>query len=160
MFNIDFQDIINKLLPAAFRNSNIKELLFAMIKPLKDLNTSFKSHKDVIDYDLQFNGQTMYLKHVLNDLFDPTLRRIYIEDTSIINNVYVATKAEGSVTLYLATKAETTAPVVYLETLSEQVNQIHFKVRVPIALTFSSIKMRTLVDKYKLAGKNYTIQTY
>ncbi len=160
MFNIDFQDIIRKLLPAALRSSNLKDVLNALIKPLKNLNTTFKSWKDGVDYDLQFNGQTMYLQRVLNDQFDTVLRRIYIEDTSIINNVYVANKSEGSVTLYLANKSETSAPVVYLENLSEQVNQIHFKVRVPAALVFSSIQMRALVDKYKIAGKNYTIQTY
>lgn len=160
MFNIDFQDIIKKLLPAALRLSNVKDVLFALIKPLKSLNTTFKSWKDGIDYDLQFNGQTMYLQRVLNDQFDSVLRRIYIEDTSVINNIYVANKVEGSVTLYLANKSETSAPVVYLENLSEQVNQIHFKVRVPSALTFSTIVMTALVDKYKIAEKNYTIQTF
>ena len=134
--------------------------MFSFIKPLSLLNISFNSWKDSIDYDLQFNGQTMNLQHVLNDIFDSSSRAIYIEDTSSIVHQYVANKSEGSVELYLANKSETTAPIVYLNNKVEQVAFIHFKVRVPSALVFSNLEMRALVDKYKQAGKIYTIETY
>lgn len=160
MFNIYFQDIIKKLVPAAYRGSNLADVIFALTKPLRSLNITFKSHKDSVDYDLQFNGQTMNLEHVLNDKFDPSLRRIYIEDVSYINSVYVANKVEGSVTLYLANKSETTVPPVYLENKIEQTGQTHFRVMVPASLTFSMIELRALVDKYKLASKIYTVQTF
>jgi hypothetical protein len=133
--------------------------MLAAFKPIKELNVEFKLWKDRLDYDLRFNGQTINLEHVLNDLFDNSSRRIYIQDTSIVNYVYVSNKIEGSGRLYLSNKSETTAPDVYFENRTEQTNQIHFKVMVPSSLGFSVIQMKALVDKYKIAGVKYQIES-
>lgn len=159
MYNISFKDIVNKLLPLALRKERVKAFLYALIKPLKDVNSTFSGFKDGIDYELRFNGQTIYLEHILNDKYDSILKRIYIEDTSAIDYTYLFNEVEAREKFYLRNLSEATPPI-YLENITEQVNQTHFKVKVPSTITFSTPEMEALVDKYRKAGTNYTIETF
>jgi hypothetical protein len=155
MFSISFKDIVNKHI----LKGNFREFVYMAISPLTSLNIKFKAWKDEKDYELQFNGQTIYLEHVINDQFDNSSRRIYIEDTSGISYQYLYNKIEGRSPIYLYNKSEAATPI-YFQNRVEQVNLIHFIVRVPTGMAYDSIKLKALVDRYKIASKNYTVQTY
>ena len=114
------------------------------------------------DVRLSHNSFTIYLEKFLNDLLDATERRIYIADIIDDFSVYLSMKDEAAIYEDSMTlKAED------LDTLivpSEKPDRLtgRFGVYIPKELD-SEINRRLIkqwVDYYKMAGTNYSIETY
>jgi len=89
--------------------------------PLQTLNNDIEAYKTKIRYELQFNGQVIYLEHRLNDAFDPTLRRIYIDDplpTNIQPNI-VTNRADNQPTIIVRNRIEGSSITVGLYNIIE-----------------------------------------
>lgn len=65
-----------------------------LLTPIKDLHTNSVAAFDGLVYKMSFNGQIIYLEHVINDRFDPTQRLIYIENVNSIVGLYLYNKPE------------------------------------------------------------------
>lgn len=163
------------------------------------MHTQFYVLMAGILYDLQFNGQIMYLEYVLNDLFDNNLRRIYINNTADNSaRLFIFNKVEGQPKHYVFNKwnavdsflmddhlvykfkvykaltnnsnvAPDTNPAVWQYVMAAPIlfnredyalYNTSFIVMYPTGLSFDINRMKALVNKYKLAGKSYTIQSY
>ena len=57
-------------------------LTYAAVTPLNYIHTRFLEFRKDAAYRLNHNGQVCYLRAVLNDTFDPELRRITVTDTA------------------------------------------------------------------------------
>lgn len=132
----------------------------ALLKPLSDLHAAFLIYRDATIKKMRYNGQTCILQELLNDLFDPTLRRIIVLTTYDIKlPEYIYTQAENT-PLYVYTQAEytggtNTAPQYYLQLWSELGVQYDFIVQAAAgSLTADQItRLKATVRYYKLAGK-------
>lgn len=156
---IDIPDFIKKNIKKQLRKPKNLAFLNAAFKALETINISFATIADKLTYELQFNGQKIYLQHYLNDQFDATLRRIYIENTAASNRVTIYFKSEGQAPTYIYFKSEGMPPV-YLRWKTEATTSTDFIVWVPVDIVFEEVVMRAKIDKYKYAGKRYTIQTF
>lgn len=144
-------DRLNKLLlPTFFRKVRILSFLNAIAK-------AFQALADKILYEMQHDSRVIYLEKMLNEYFEVSeynpmshiaTRQIYIVDAPQLAKAYVYQPAENS-PLYLGT--------AYLDrnTIGYQ-----FIVKIPVAITFDELKVRAKIDFYKLAGKQYIIETY
>ena len=102
-------------------------------------------------YKLNHNGQVCYLRKALNDKFDPSLRRIYIDGPGgEAQKTYIYTPAENQ-TKYLGT--------IYLfNSLEFADTGADFLVYVPGTIVATQpFELRALIDFYRLGGKRYLI---
>lgn len=159
IYLVNWLQLATANLKKELRKTTHLKWLEALLKPLTDLNATFASKADQLVYKTSFNGQTIYLEHYLNDIHDPVMRRIYIENTATSNAKYIFNKAEVQTPVYVYNKSEGMAPL-YLYGVTEPVSSVHFIVWVPDDITFTEINMRAEVDQYRIAGRIYQIQTF
>jgi len=162
IFDIDISDLIKKLLKKEFRQAKWMDLISSILKPYKDVNNSFVEVSDDISYRMLFNGQTMYLRHYLNDKYDTILRRIWIENTANTNQVFFFNEDEGQLPPYLYDEAEPEAltDFTYIYDDTEPISVIDFIVWVPVDIVYDEVVMRAQIDQYRYASKIYLIQTF
>lgn len=156
---IDISDYISKLIKKELRQQVNLDLISAPIKPFADINEDFNTLALRLEYELQFNGQTIYLEHYLNDQYDPINRHIWIENIAESNAVYIYRKSEGQAPTYIYRKSELIA-VPFIRRVTEGATETDFIVWVPVSVTYDEIVMRAQIDKFKYADKRYTIQTF
>src|SRR5580704_12272304 len=83
-------------LPEIPRTEQNNDWLSALLSPLAAKYAWFLTFIDTLRQQMRYNGQTIVLENLLNDLFDATLRRIVIVTASdILPPVYLYTKAEN-----------------------------------------------------------------
>ncbi len=155
---INFNSTTRKLIPISKQKNKISAFLYLILHPLKAVNILFDQYKTDTNYKLIFNGQIVYLEHYLNDIYDSTQRRIYIQDTANAVYNYIYNQAELLPTL-MVYNANENVPV-YLINNNEAVEQIDFIIKVPSSITYNQKVMRSQVDYYKSAGKKYKIETF
>lgn len=157
MILIDLLLLIDLLIPPVQREDWLVDYIRSSFKPLINLQNDFYSFRDDIKYQLTFNGQVIYMEHVLNDQFDPVNRGIYITDSTLIQNTYIFTNAEDNETTYIVTNAET-APPVYLYTNQEYIDDVDFIVNIPSTVTYNEDEVKFWVNKYRIAPMRWKIE--
>jgi len=162
---LNFKEVFKYLIPFRLRGIRAVEWVASLLAPLQSLNAVFVAWAGGVRYFLAFNGQVVYLEHVLNDQFDASLRRIYIDDPSgvVIITTYVHNKVEQQPPLYLynVSDASPSNPTVY-NTSEIFTGTDDFVVHVPVGV-FSpavQVQMSALINQYRIAGKRYSFQTF
>jgi hypothetical protein len=128
----------------------------AAVKPLNQLLQDFYDFFNEKKYELSFNGQVIYMEHVLNDQFDPVDRGIYITDSTLLDARFIFTKAEENEETYLKTAAEGGTPF-YINTASEYYDDVDFIVNIPSTVTFDLDQLKYWVNKYRIAPMRWEI---
>ena len=167
MFNVDFNNIVQFFLPPHKRKLKRIEWLKALVKPIIELYNIFMIYRTNTIYSLSFTGQVIYLKKLLNDTYNNGSTGIYITDGTFMLKTYLFHKSEGGAKTYFFNKSENAAKT-YLFHKSEYAVTYDFVVMVPSAI-YSILQqdnnqglnnMTALINKYKIAAKRYTIQSY
>ncbi|TCI93694.1 hypothetical protein [Tenacibaculum sp. M341] len=158
IYNIDFNKQISLLLPTFKRKIKITSYLKALIKPLTELYKNLNSGESFLEfykntlYKLNHNGQVVYLQKVLNDRFDKDLRRIYITDGLFNTPTYVYPHIVEK-DVYLNTQ--------YIFSGTDLAfKDVDFVVVFPTDVNISDevgIRIKSLINYYKLASKTYDI---
>jgi hypothetical protein len=157
IYDIDYTKAVQWLIPNWLRQSIMVSWLSALVRPLVWLYQAFLRYREAKLYQLMITPQVCYLERLLNDRFDYTDRRIYIDDVITYDPLYLYLAAENK-PIWLYTSGE---PVTWLYTDSETVGvSDDFIVFVPAGLVFNENEFKALLNSYKLAGKRYKIQTY
>jgi len=139
-------------------NGNVLRFLQACLSGLQTLNDKFYVYIFGIKEDLKFNGQGIYLVRRLNDLYDNTLRRIYIVNQQGITDKYVFRNSESQTT-YVYRIGEAATPF-YIGRISEQGTEHDFIIYVPVSLVYVEDNFNATVSRYKLVNKRYKIEKY
>ena len=147
----NFKQQFLDLSPTFFRGERFEAFLGAFAKPLQTL-------ADTTLYQMQHDSTVIYLEKVLNEYlqiatYNPSshiaTRQIYIIDTAQAPKTYIYQTGENQ-PLYLGT--------VYLD--REETTTADFIIKIPASVSFDELKLRAVVNFYKLAGKKYIIETY
>ncbi len=163
---VNFKEVFKYLIPTPLRGNRFVAWIGALLEPLQTVNGYFSTWGATVRYYLRFNGQVIYLEHLLNDQFDDTLRRVYIDDPSgqQIFTPYVFNQVEQQPPLYLYTVADAKPLLenIVLRNTMELVVTDDFIVHVPAGIFDSTIQiqMSRLIDKYRIACKRYSFQTF
>ena len=156
--NIDFRRLAFRLLPPSKRLDWIVVWLEVLLWPLQSLNNLFVNYANDLTYFESFTGQVIYLEHILNDLFDPTNRGIYIEDNIPVQPLYLYNHAENQEDTFVYNKSEGAAPL-YLYNQAQIDADFDFIVIVPPnVIVTDEDYMRAIINRYKLASKRYKIE--
>lgn len=161
MFNPDINKILELLLPVALRQPRMKAWLKAIAKPLKELLNVFQNYRLIAWEALTHTGQVMYLEHLLNNRFiGPDATHIHITDSDDPRqDDYLYNLNEGQQPIYLYNKLEDDT-LTYLNNKIEFVLFTDFVVNIPDSHVVSEPQIRQTVDRYRPAGKRFSIEYY
>lgn len=149
-YGIDFKYLALALTPSVLRNYLQMAFQSLLISPVSRLARLFEIYRGDTNYRIRHNGQVCYLRAVLNDMFDPTLRRITIEDLDPMSELVIWQRKENRPVML---------GQIRINRRGFGVNGYDFVVICPIALrsAIDENRMRTILNQYKLASKRYTI---
>lgn len=155
-YDISYQRLAIALVPLALRQPVLMAFLYVLLSPVIYCTSLFERFRTDTDYHLTHNGQVCYLTAVLNDRFDPTLRRITITDVEPLRGNILYLREES--TFLMAPQRNGTAVTLNRRAFSGS-DSVDFAVIVPATLrsTFSQNQMQALINTYKLASKRYII---
>lgn len=158
-YRVDFKRLSLMLLPVGMRRPRFAAVAKAIVMPLSALHISFMNFRADSIYRLTHNGQVCHLEAVLNDMFDPTSRRIMIDDpeTGDQRNVTFYTRDQNRAIVF--PNRSNGSAVIFNRRGFGGINDIDFLVKVPskLADSLDTDRMRTIINMYKLASKRYSI---
>lgn len=158
VYTVDWSILLRLLLPTRLRKPRMLAFLNAAIEPIRMLYQSFLSFREASLYKVRFNSQIVYLEAVLNDQFDPFLRRIRIENASFTPGLYLY-EPEQQLDVYLYDPFIPNSTDVYLQDFDG--DGFDFFVFVPFEPEASNgtleNSIKSYVNYYKLYSKNYQI---
>lgn len=148
------------LLPTFLRRPLLASLLYAVLTPLGYLHTRFMLFRQDATYRLGHNGQVCHLRAVLNDTFDPELRRITITDTAQnIGVLFVYLREEARAVL--VPQRETGTTQLVNRRGFGGVSGYDFIVNVPLTLRgLDESRLKAVVNTYKLVSKRFAISYF
>jgi hypothetical protein len=152
MFNIDYNKLIQWLIPGFKRKPVMYAWMLALCTPVMIMYGVFLRKREAALYNLAHDSRVFSLRALLNDRFDKDARRITIADGFSFDRVYIYREDEAK-PLYLGT-VSLHNPGDYGDT------GVDFLVNVPSALSLTAqdmIEMDALVKYYKLASKRFLI---
>jgi len=165
MFNVDFIELIKQNVPAKLCKTKLLAWIKALISPILQLHSDFTSYRAECDYFVNHTFQVIYLEKILNDIYDPDDRGIYIEDTPPIDVFAIYNSSEGIETAALYNSTESSAEALILYNESEVLQPQDFIIMIPsnvygFLTTQQFTEMRALVNKFKFAGIRFNIEEY
>lgn len=159
-FSIDFSETLRQLSPTFFRGERFEAFNSSSGSALQSLS-------DDLLYKMQHDCSVIYLEKMLNEQFNISgynrsnhvaTRKIYIADAPFIERDYLHLNQENE-TIWLFDDDEPDEfEQEYIDVSLG--NYYHFVVNIPESIEIDQVKLRALVDYYKLAGKKYIIETY
>lgn len=163
---ISFKVVFKYLLPYPLRRDRMVDWLGSMLAGLQTVNGYFAAWAAGVRYALRFNGQVQYLEHVLNDGYDLSLRRIYIDDPAGQQIIvpYIHNRIEQQPPRYLFNAADAVPLLsnIVLKNTAELGTTVDFIVHVPVGIYDPTVELglRKIIEKYRIAGKRYSFQTF
>ena len=158
IYDIDYIKLKGWLTADPLRQSRLLRYLGALVLPIVTLYQGFLLYRKAKLYQLMITPQKCYLERLLNDRYDFTLRRIYIDDGQDKPPYYIYVKAEEK-PKFIYTKSEAQPAWIYTRGESGNIAD-DFVIFVPVDVVFEVPEMTSLVKAYKLAGTKFKIQTF
>ena len=148
---IDVLQLVEQNMPTALRKTYLIAFFKVLCLPMAAIYTQWYIFRREKAYILAHNGQVCRLRHLLNDKFDYTQRRITIGDGQRTDRDYVYIEPENK-PQYLKT--------IYIELDSEfadtDIDFIIYLNGVLLSLNETN-QLKNLTNYFKLAGKRYKI---
>jgi hypothetical protein len=159
VYSINFEVVSERLTPWFWRKPVWLSYLKAALTPLQTANGEMVTFVNAIWTKLSYTGQHLALRELLNDTYDDTLRRIFIDENDVTFDsidLYKQPETDPSpLSIYLQSEVNPAPFSIYKQ--GEGTGGDNFTINIPAAITFDEDTLRSLVDFYVIAGKNYNI---
>lgn len=162
IYIIDFKRLVVFLLPTFLRKRRTYEYLLALIEPIVVLYVELKKYRADAIYRLEHDSTVYSIENVLNDSFDPQLRRIEIRDVFEGEPLYVYEESANK-PIYIYPESANKPVYVNGGSYFDRADT-DFVVLIPsdlkpvsTSLDLRLSEIKKLVDYYKLASKRYNI---
>lgn len=163
-FDTDFETLISQLLPVGLRKSRMIAWLKSCLSPVVTLHNQFKANRNRNLYYISHGSQVTHMEAVLNDIFDPGARQIVIVDGPYKDPLFLYHDAEAKeIWTGLVSEAGSSSfsvPQVLYSDAETTLLGNGFIIQVPVTLPFDVVRMRAIINQYRIAGQNiYEIET-
>lgn len=160
IYEVDFRLLVTRILGTWWRTADRIAWLVTCLAKIQALHNELLSFRAEKLRELSYNSQTHLFDRLLNDKFPNPGNRIFIQNSSSrLSRLYIYKLQENERPSYIKQLLENpTGPYIY--SLTDLTNVWDFIVFVPTGLVYDAPKMNSLIRKYKLAGKRYTIKSY
>lgn len=146
-FNWNIENWINKMLPLERKTPINMSWIKALLSPLQTLQDLFAAKCTDLDFKVKYSAQQKVLGGMLNKLFDPTDKRIYIETISdLVPDVLIDFDDESTDAPLLDFDDESSDGV--LLDFDDEEGDYDFNVYVPAALAGDEDKIKSWVRLY------------
>lgn len=159
-YSIDFLKLIGDNSLHYLRTSFWLTWLFALLKPLRQINLSLVQFNQKVIYDTAFSPSVIYIEHVLNDLFDPSNRGITIVDGDNLPTAYTFFHTELGEVVFSWNESETALSGETYSFFSQEVfDSPNYIVQVPTSagVSISDPQLIATINRYRPAGRTYSI---
>lgn len=162
LFQTNWRTQAINLLPPILRSGTMSDFLSALVHPLQtdiDVNAFFDSD---IRTKAKINGQIMVLAAGLNYIFGVTVAPFILIST-YLNPTRLFSRNEIEIYApFYSSNESILIPPSYSFNEADTVVETNFIVKIPIGIYSTDVnnQCRNYVNIFKLAGKNFTIQTY
>lgn len=155
MMQINWNRFIVNLLPKALRTATAYGFIRALFAPVIDLFNRLRDYNEAVQYKLAHTSQVWSIQALLNDAFDPDLRRIRIDDAGGLEPIALGTDADGDQIIPLM---DDTDPFALNSDSAYTGGLWNAVVVLPHALSESEMyRLRAVIDEYRLAGVRYDV---
>lgn len=158
VYTINWDNLVAWMIPKPLRKPVVVIMVKALLYPLIAVHNSFLFYRNAKIYQLTISPQVCYLTRLLNDRYDLTQRRIYIQDAVWHLPIFIYKNAENKRTLVYRNTENLPKFLFINGEAGAALND--FVVYVPYAISFDASEMKSLIDGYKLFGTKYTIQLF
>lgn len=149
-YKVNYRRLVLLFLPTFLRKGLIVSIANACVTSISRMYASWVSFRDYNVYKIRHNGQVCYLRKVLNDKLDPSLRRIYIGDGYRYASKYFYTRGEKKPRYFGGLFLRERSDYAY--------TGIDFNVFVSKTIVDSQYyELVSTIETYKMAGKKYKI---
>jgi len=160
MYNLNFQKLVNNLLPAILRKKRMKGWLECLVTPIKELHDKFLLFRAEMLLEASVTPQVASLEFIVNKVVfgsgQSTACRIV--DGVKSTRVRLYNRREGH-KVYVYNRREN-KPSVYVYNRRESMG-VDFIVYIPsLTLLQKRVIITKLINKYKVAGTTFRIDTY
>lgn len=158
-FNINIKRLALLVLPTWLRRPLVGALIYAGVTTLGRLAQDLRKYRITTRYRLRHNGQVCKLRGVLNDEFDPELRRITIEDSESSQLVEASTVYRRDIGKWIILPIREVGSTVVNRRGFDGITGFDFWINVPRVLINiqTRIRLNSITNTYKLASKRFTI---
>lgn len=172
-YRVNYKKLALRLLPVVLQRSySLSGFLFAMLKPLAEMQYEFLLFRDEKLNRLKYNGQVCYLQAMLNDMFDNKegKRPIRVEDAKEPELAFLIStrkKVEGNsgntklFSLRQSVEAESNRKKMLNLRGYSGISAFDFVVKLNMTKAkaeFDEAIMRRRIDTFKLTSKRYSIE--
>lgn len=158
IYNVNWNKLTSWLIPTVLFKPKMFAWCKSLVAPISTLHGLLISFRSQKLYELSVTSQVCKLQKLLNDYFDESQRRIYIDDGVKSPKKYVFKQSEF-VPLSIYTAAETTPTFIY--TTGEVAATVaHFVVNIPTGLSYDVNVLKSILNIYKLPSRKYKIQAF
>jgi len=156
IYDIAYKKLVLMLLPTVLRKPLLVAIAYALAAPIVSLYRSFMQFRDETNYRLYHNGQTCYLRAVLNDAFDPISRRITVTDGDVSETaVFIYQRSESK---FRMLKRRGEGALQVSRRGFSGTTGFDFMVNIPYDLKgLDESRLKAITNTYKLASKRYAI---
>lgn len=158
-FELDVRKLVVDAMAHFLRGPIFQAFVKVSAKELDTIHQDTLTIRDTALFDLSFTAQKNYLQELMNITFDPIGRGIFIENTIIFPDNFTFFDSEARPDTFVFFDSESKPPLT-TRFQSEAQGDSDFIIFVPVALVFDEDEMRSLVNKYRAAGKTFEIETY
>lgn len=95
IFTINLGKLIERRIPWAIKSPNRIAWIKAIHTHLVNIADDFGAWRISVNEKLKLSGQTIYMEHLLNDMFDPADRQIYIQTNTQSTTLFIFQKTEN-----------------------------------------------------------------
>lgn len=162
IYTINFAVVSERLAPWFWRKPIFLAYIKAALAPLQENNTEFAAIVGALWAKLSYTGQHLVLEEYLNDTYDDSLRRIFIDENDLVStsiDIYKQGENDPSPTS-IYKQPETNPAPFSMYKQGEGQGGDNFTINIPAAISFNEATLRGNVDFYVIAGKNYNIVTF
>jgi hypothetical protein len=157
-YNVNYSLFALLLLPTFLRNKTISDFIASFIKPLETIHNDFVVYADSLTTTAC--AQVCYMQSLLNNEFDYYNRRIRVRPSAIDTDCCLLWKESKNKPVMLSKEGTDGKPYLLSRNGQTGSNNIDFEIVLPAFFYLSKdeeIRMKTLINKNKLATKKYRI---
>lgn len=158
IYDIDYTKLVGWLTPEDLRKSRLLRFVAILISPVVVLYQGFLRYRKAKLYELHITPAVAHLELLLNDYYDLTERRIYIDFPVDKSPLYIYQSAELK-PLFIYQRSENKPVFLYTSGESGD-NKNDFIIYVPLSIPFELAEMISLVKKFKMPGTKFKIQRF
>ena len=169
IFNIDWNNVVENLTPWFWRKTasgtenKLMPELRSMIAPVQDISDDMNTLQTNTLEFLNYTGQHKAMEEYLNDLYDPSLRRIYITENDIAGidavNLYQSGEVNPEPYTFYQSGEVNPGPIAFYQS-GEAVVDDNFTVNIPSSIVYDADRINSQIRNYIEASKNWDIVTF